>query len=205
LLGALAVLAFATLEGTFSLYLRDRFAFTAGDCAFGFAILGLISAMVQGGLIRRLVPRFREPRLILAGLATLTVGMAALAMARTWLPLVGAMVLVGVGQGLYSPTVAGLLSRVTPASEQGAVFGTLSSAQTLCRMISYSAANMLLARAGAAAPYWAGTAIAGVAWVVAVLAVGPMLAAGAGWEGLDAFSTEAAVPRPSGSGSPRSR
>ena len=34
--------------------------------------------MVQGGLIRRLVPRFGEPRLIVAGIATLAVGLAAL-------------------------------------------------------------------------------------------------------------------------------
>ena len=39
-------------------------------------------------------------------------------------------------------------------SEQGAVFGTLSSAQTLARMISYSASNVLLGRVSTAAPYW---------------------------------------------------
>jgi DHA1 family tetracycline resistance protein-like MFS transporter len=62
---------------------------------------------------------------------------------------------VGVGHGLVGPSVSGLLSRITPASEQGAVFGTLSSAQTLARMISYSTANLLLGRA-TAAPYWFG-------------------------------------------------
>jgi DHA1 family tetracycline resistance protein-like MFS transporter len=196
LLGALAVLAFAALEGTFSLYLRDRFAFTSGDAAFGFAILGLISAVVQGGLIRRLVPRFGEPRLILTGLATLTAAMATLASARAWPALLAATLLVGVGQGLYSPTIAGLLSRVTPASEQGAVFGTLTSAQTLCRMINYSAANLLLARLGAAAPYWEGCTIAGVALVFAVVAIRPMTVDVADREGRDAPSAEAVAPPP---------
>jgi DHA1 family tetracycline resistance protein-like MFS transporter len=59
-----------------------------------------------------------------------------------------------------------LLSRLTPASEQGAVFGTLSSAQTLARVISYSTANLLLGRVSNAAPYWFGFGIyvaAGVA------------------------------------------
>ena len=69
------------------------------------------------------------------------------------------MVLVGVGQGLVGPSVSGLLSRLTPASEQGAVFGTLSSAQTLARMISYSTANLLLGRVSTAAPYWFGFAV----------------------------------------------
>ncbi|HWT80847.1 MAG TPA: MFS transporter, partial [Candidatus Methylomirabilis sp.] len=55
-------------------------------------------------------------------------------------------------------SVSGLLSRLTSASEQGAVFGALSSAQTLARMISYSTANLLLGRA-TAAPYWFGLGI----------------------------------------------
>src|SRR6185437_11879508 len=61
LLGALAVLAFAALEGTFSLYLKGRFGWSAAQVAFGFAFLGLVSAGVQGGMIRRLVPRQGEP------------------------------------------------------------------------------------------------------------------------------------------------
>jgi DHA1 family tetracycline resistance protein-like MFS transporter len=47
-----------------------------------------------------------------------------------------------------------LLSRITPESEQGAVFGTLNSVQTLARMISYSVSNILLGRVSTAAPYW---------------------------------------------------
>ena len=155
LLGFLSVLAFAALEGTLSLYLRRRMDWNARSAAFVFAGLGLLSALVQGGLIRRLVPRFGEPRLIGAGIAIVALGFAGLALASDALELAGAMVLVGVGQGLVGPSVSGLLSRLTPASEQGAVFGTLSSAQTLARMISYSIANLLLGRA-TAAPYWFG-------------------------------------------------
>ena len=89
--------------------------------------------------------------------------------------LAASMVLLGVGQGLLSPSVSGLLSRVTPDSEQGAVFGTLSSAQTLARMISYSASNVLLGRVSTAAPYWRAFGIDVVA-----LAVAGRIAANAG-------------------------
>ena len=156
LLGFLSVLAFAALEGTLSLYLRRRMDWNARSAAFVFAGLGLLSALVQGGLIRRLVPRFGEPRLIGAGIAIVALGFAGLALASGALELAGAIVLVGVGQGLVGPSVSGLLSRITPASEQGAIFGTLSSAQTLARMISYSTANLLLGRVSTAAPYWFG-------------------------------------------------
>ena len=68
---ALNTLAFAALEGTFALYLRERIGWTERGAMFGFAFLGLVSAVVQGGLIRRLVPKFGEPRLIVVGLAAL--------------------------------------------------------------------------------------------------------------------------------------
>jgi DHA1 family tetracycline resistance protein-like MFS transporter len=198
LLGFLFVLAFAALEGTFSLYLKDRFGWTADEAAFGFAFLGLVSAVVQGGLIRRLVPRFGEPRLILAGLATLLAGFAALAVARNWPVLLGATLVVGVGQGLVSPTVSGLLSRVTPTDEQGAVFGTLTSAQTLARMVNYTLANLLLVRAGPAAPYWEACSIAAVALLLALAAVGPVDREAAGVDAAESRPAEAVAPRSSG-------
>jgi DHA1 family tetracycline resistance protein-like MFS transporter len=197
LLGALVVLGFAALEGTFSLYLKTRFGWSPERAAFGFAFLGLVSAVVQGGLIRRLVPRHGEPRLIITGLTTVAVGFAGLAVVRAWPGLLGAMLVVGVGQGLVSPTVSGLLSRVTPASEQGAVFGTLSSAQTAARMINYSVANLILAKAGPAAPYWEACAISTVALLLALVVVGPLdrdrVEADLG--GTDALPTEAVAPR----------
>lgn len=166
--GALVVLAFAALEGTFSLYLEERMGLSESGAAFGFALLGLVSAIVQGGLIRRLVPRYGEPSLIVAGIALLAVGLAGLGLVGTLPGLLGATLIVGLGQGLASPTVQGLLSRVTPASEQGAVFGTLTSAQTLARMINYVVANRLLGQAGPSAPFWEGAAIAALALVLAI-------------------------------------
>ena len=145
LLGFLSIMAFAALEGTMALFLRRRMEWEPQSAAFAFAGLGLLSAMVQGGLIRRLVPRYGEPKLIGAGIAVVAMGFAGLALISNTLELAGALFLVGVGQGLLGPSISGMLSRLTPASEQGAVFGTFSSVQTVARMISYSLANVLLA------------------------------------------------------------
>lgn len=172
LLGFLSILAFAALEGTLSLFLGRRMGWGPRSAAFAFAGLGLFTAIVQGGLIRRLVPRFGEPRLILAGTATVALGFAAMALVANAIELAGALVLVGIGQGLLGPSLSGLLSRITPMSEQGAVFGTLSSAQTLARMVSYSAANVLLGRVAVSAPYWFGFSI----YLITLLAASRFLA-----------------------------
>ena len=170
LVGSLNVLAFAALEATYSLFLRARMGWGADRAAFAFAFLGLVSALVQGGLIRRVVPRFGEPRLILAGIAALAAGMALMAGASGVLVLGIATVVLALGQGLAGPTLSGLLSKVTPPTEQGAVFGTLTSAQTLARIVSYGAANVLFARVGPASPYWIGAAVAASTLALAGLA-----------------------------------
>lgn len=163
LLGALLVLSFASLEGTFSLFLERRMGWSAGIAAYWFAALGLVSAVMQGGLIRRLVPRFGEPRLIPAGLILLAGGLATLAISEEAAGLATAVLLVGLGQGMAAPTISGLLSRSVPPDRQGRIFGALLSAQTLARLVNYQASNELLGRLGPAAPYWLGAGIGALA------------------------------------------
>ena len=174
---SLVTLGFAAIEGTFSLYLSERLGWSARSAAFGFAFLGFVSAFVQGGLIRRLVPRLGEPRLILAGLAIVLLGYLGMTQVAGTGTLLAATLFVGLGQGLVSPSLNGLISRLTPAGDQGAVFGTLSSASTLTRMINYSVANVMLARWGPTAPFFEAASIATFALVVAVPTVAPWIAA----------------------------
>lgn len=169
-IGFLAVLAFAAFEGTFALYLNRRMGWNERTAAFAFSGIGVTSAIVQGGLIRRLAARFGEPRLILAGLATAALGFAGLAAAWNAPVLIAAMGLLAIGQGLVGPSVGGLLSRTTPSDEQGAVFGVYSSAQTLARLISYSVANVMLGKIGSAAPYWTASSVDLVALAVSAQA-----------------------------------
>ena len=171
LLGALLTLAFSSLEGTFSLYLDRRMGLTERAAAFWFAALGLVGAVVQGGLIRRLVPRFGEARLVPIGLFLLTAGLAALAVVESTAGLALAVVLVGLGYGLGSPTISALLSRATPEARQGAIFGALLSAQTLARLVNYLGANGLLERFGPSAPYWEGAAVSGLALALTAWAI----------------------------------
>jgi MFS transporter, DHA1 family, tetracycline resistance protein len=168
LIGFLAVLAFAAYEGTIALYLLRRFQWRPRTAAFAFAGLGLVSAVVQGGLIRRLVPKFGEARLIVAGLGLVSCAVAGLAIVSKAPELALTLLVLGVGQGLLSPSVSGLISRITPMSEQGAVFGTVSSTQTLARMISYSVSNILLDQVSTGAPFWTAFGVDLIALTLAV-------------------------------------
>jgi DHA1 family tetracycline resistance protein-like MFS transporter len=167
-IGFLSVLAFAAYEGTIALYLLRRFQWQPRTAAFAFAGLGLVTAVVQGGLIRRLVPKFGEARLIVAGLGLVSCAVAGLAIVSKAPELALTLLVLGVGQGLLSPSVSGLISRITPMSEQGAVFGTFSSTQTLARMISYSVSNILLDQVSTGAPFWTAFGVDLIALTLAV-------------------------------------
>ena len=188
LLSTLVVLAFAALEGTFSLYLGARQGWSASGVMAGFTFVGLVTAMVQGGLVRRLVPRYGEPRLIIAGIGSLILGFVGLGLAHGTLATLVAALLVSVGQGLVSPSVTGLLSRITPDTEQGAVFGTLTSAQTLARMVNYLVANLLFGVGATASPFWEAAVISVAALSLAVVTLptlGKMAGIAQGADSLD--------------------
>jgi DHA1 family tetracycline resistance protein-like MFS transporter len=161
---ALVTLAFSALEGTFSLFLKKRLGYEASRAAYLFAYIGVVTAVVQGGLLRRLVPRVGEGRLILGGTGLLALGLAGLALSHSLGPLMLASGAVAAGYGLAGPSLTGLVSRLSPADEQGAILGVMVSAQTLARILNYLAANHLLGSHGPSAPYWeaAGLALAGL-------------------------------------------
>jgi DHA1 family tetracycline resistance protein-like MFS transporter len=166
-LATLVALGFAALEGTFSLYLEKRQSWGPAGVMAGFTFLGLVTAVVQGGMVRRLAPKYGESKLIIVGLVLLILGFAGLALAQGAAAILMATLFIGVGQGFVSPTVSGLLSRITPEGERGAVFGTLSSAQTLARMANYLLANLLFGRGNTGAPFWEAAGIALAALVLA--------------------------------------
>ncbi len=152
--GALSILAFAVLEGTYSLFLQARLGLSAGRAALAFAALGLASAIVQGGLIRPLVKRFGEPTLLMVGLFLSFLGFAAMASANSIPSVLLATLVLATARGLAGPTCSGLLSRSTPEEDQGAVFGLSTSAQTAARMITFFVANLILGRGQISTPYW---------------------------------------------------
>ncbi len=170
---ALVVTAFSALEGTFSLFLKDRMGWNASKAAYMFAYLGFLTALVQGGLIRPLVKRFGERSLVIFGLATVAAGFASIALAPNPAALYAAVAIVALGQGLASPSVQGLISRLTADDEQGSIFGVITSASTLARMINYVFANFLLDRRGASAPFFEASLLAIAGLCVAVATVVP--------------------------------
>ena len=109
-----------------------------------FTYCGLIGALVQGGLIGRMVKAFGEPKLIALSLILVAASFFPLPFLTQWPPLLVAIGVLAFGSSLARPPLFGLLSRLVPADEQGATLGVAQSAGSLGRIFGPIMAGTLM-------------------------------------------------------------
>lgn len=136
------VLSFAALESMFTRLGQERLQLTMREMNGLFAVVGILMVVVQGGLIRRLAPKYGEVTLVRAGSALLVAGMLTLAFATPQWLLIGGGMLAGVGYSVMFPALQGRLSKSAPTAIQGATFGVAQSGSSLCRFIGHSGAGL---------------------------------------------------------------
>lgn len=159
-------MAFATLQPTLSLLASARFGLGAREAGYLFALLGVVSAIVQGGLVRRIVPRTGERTLLLLSALPFSLGLAVMGGSETTPVFLLGLVLVGIGYGGTIPTVLGLLSRAVEPKRQGAVLGLGQSVGSLARVLGPAMAGALF-DIRLALPYFVGAALILVAALLA--------------------------------------
>ncbi len=135
LVGAFAL---AALEGTYALFAQDRLhlSSTAGAGAIGvvFVAVGLVQAAILGGLVGRLINRWGEDRLVLAGLVLAAAGYLLITQTHSIATLALYAAVAGAGHSLMRPSVASLISKRTTAG-QGVSIGIMDSFDSLGRIL----------------------------------------------------------------------
>jgi MFS family permease len=163
----LVILAFAGMESTFALWAMRQFLWGPEQVGYVFAYLGVLSAILQGGLIGRLAQRFGEERLLLCGLALIGIGLLVLPFARD-LPFLGVAVSgLALGMGLTQPSLNSLISRRAGRGEQGEVLGVSQSVGSFARVIGPALAGLLFGDLGRASPFVWGAGLVAVAFLLA--------------------------------------
>jgi MFS family permease len=163
----LAMLAFAGMEATFALWAMAQFGWGPAQIGYVFTYVGLLSAVMQGGLIGRLAARFGEEWLLVAGLALIALGLAALPAAHDLAVLLVAVSFLALGMGAMQPSLNSLISRRAAADEQGEVMGVAQSIGSLSRVLGPIVAGALFAGLGRDAPF-----LCGVVLTIAAAALG---------------------------------
>jgi MFS transporter, DHA1 family, tetracycline resistance protein len=123
---ALDRLAHAALPSTWVLYTTYRFGWGEKENGLSLALVGLMFAIVQGGLTGRVVKRIGESRAIIFGLSIAAVAYLSYGFASYGWIILLTIVFASLG-GVAGPSLQGLVSRSVPADEQGAVQGALTS------------------------------------------------------------------------------
>lgn len=130
----LTSVAHQVFPATWVLYTGYRYGWTPKEVGLSLALVGVMAAVVQGGLARKLIPFLGERRAIVIGFTNATIFFTAYGLAtQGWMIYV--LLVVGAFGGISMPALQGLVSRSVPLNEQGAVQGALSSLGSLAGIL----------------------------------------------------------------------
>jgi DHA1 family tetracycline resistance protein-like MFS transporter len=144
----LFVVAFSIMTTSFSLYTMFRFGYDAHHNGYLFAYVGVIAVVIQGLLIGKLVKRYGEMALVIAGALFFALSLFAVPFVG---PNAGGLVALLIGGGIFSlgnslatPALNSLASKSVGPAQQGSVMGVIQSAASLARAVGPTIAALLI-------------------------------------------------------------
>ncbi len=164
----LAMSGFSMMEGTFAFLGHARFGFEQKQIGWLFAFVGILIVLYQGGLVRVVSKRIPERPAMALGLAFMVVGLLLLPRALWAWPFLLSLIPLAWGNGMNGTATLALASQLTPAEEQGGVFGVLNAMQGLGRIIGPFVGTFCFAKWGFKSPYTVGASTVGVAFLLAL-------------------------------------
>jgi DHA1 family tetracycline resistance protein-like MFS transporter len=162
----LVILAFSGMETIFAWWAIAQFGWGPRSIGFVFCYVGLLSALMQGGLTGPLTRRFGEERLMLSGLVLIALGLLALPFARDLPLLLVALTALALGMGGVQPSLNSLISRRAGVEEQGEIMGVAQAVGSLSRVLGPLIAGSLFGAFGRSFPFLLGAALVGGALLV---------------------------------------
>ncbi len=127
-------LAHAVFPAIFVLYAGYRYGWNERDVGFALAAVGVCSALVQGGLVRKVVPKFGERRAMLFGLACAGLAYFLIGSAQTgFVVMIGSVI--SCLAGFFGPSVQGLMTKRVGPDEQGGLQGANTCVASIMGLI----------------------------------------------------------------------
>jgi DHA1 family tetracycline resistance protein-like MFS transporter len=142
----LSQLAHMALPAAFVLYADYRYDWGPREVGLSLAVVGVCSAIVQGGLVRKAIPRIGERRGLLFGLVMGAAGFAIYGLAPSgWLMLIGIPVMAL--WGFVMPSAQSLMTARVEPEAQGRLQGALTSLTGIAGIIGPLMFSQILAAA----------------------------------------------------------
>jgi DHA1 family tetracycline resistance protein-like MFS transporter len=166
------------VQTTWSYYNIGKFQWSEKMVGYSLAFIGLMIALVQGGLIRFIIPKIGQEKSLYIGLFLYSLGVLLFAFAaNTWM-MFAFCVIYCLG-GIAGPAIQGIISSHVPPNEQGELQGSLTSLMSLTTIfgpVLMTALYAYFTKAGApvyfpGAPFLMGAILFIVSSVLAYLAL----------------------------------
>jgi MFS family permease len=125
----------ANIYGTFALLGYEIYHFTDLQNGYMYGIVGISSAIVQGGLIQLITKHYKETKIIAIGSFLMMAGLALLPFGGSFAGLAVIVIIMSLGTGTLQPTLLSLISEITSDTEQGIVLGINQSFSAFARVL----------------------------------------------------------------------
>jgi DHA1 family tetracycline resistance protein-like MFS transporter len=123
-----------SVQSTWTFYTMYRFEWTESTVGYSLALVGLVVAGVQGGLIKFVVRALGERKTVIVGMFFWILGLFLFASAnRGWMMF--AYILPYCLGGVAGPTLQGIMSNMVPDTMQGRLQGALTSLMSLTSIL----------------------------------------------------------------------
>lgn len=137
--GLVIPLAFIYLAGystqsTWTYFTMEKFGWDEKWVGYSLAFVGIMAALVQGGLTRTIIPRLGNTKSIYWGLSAYGISFFMYAFANQGWMLFAITVLAALG-GIATPALQAIMSNEVPANEQGELRGALTSLMSLTAVV----------------------------------------------------------------------
>lgn len=122
------------VQTNWAYYTMEKFKWTPTMVGISLAVVGLVFAIVQGGLIRIIIPKLGQERSVYTGLGLNALGFVLFALAtKSWMMF--AFTVVYCLGGIAGPALQGIISTQVPANEQGELQGALTSLASVTSIV----------------------------------------------------------------------
>lgn len=130
----LVYIALHAVQSNWSFYVMEKFGWDEAHIGYSLGAVGLLSAIVQGYLIRLILPKLGQKRSVYIGLLFSAIGFMLYAFASQGWMMYVFMVPYILGS-IAGPALQGIISTQVASNEQGEVQGALTSLQSLTSII----------------------------------------------------------------------
>lgn len=127
-------LAHWTFPSVWSYFAIEKFSWSEADIGWSLMFVGLVAALVQGGLTRIVIPKIGERAAVMVGISIAIATYFGFAFASNG-PALYALIAISGLAGLTQPSIQGIMSRTIPADAQGELQGAIATIMSLSMML----------------------------------------------------------------------